>query len=315
MEKYIPSFQTVAKGSFYLAAGLTAVAGTLLYYGQNYLIYPASFPQGSRTFVATPGEFNVPYEELTLVTPDGVKIRGYLMRQRAVLPHELKSQQVESHSELSDDEFASTRPTIMMYHGNAGNIGHRLPLARLFYAKMRCNVVSVSYRGYGLSEGSPSEKGLRIDAQTTLNWVLEHPILGNTKVVVYGQSIGGAVSIDLASRNLDTIRGVIVENTFLSIPRLVPSVIPMLSPFIWLCHQHWDNARAVTRIPPTTPMLFLSGLRDEIVPPSHMSELFRVACTNGEKGRTWVDFPDGAHNDTCAQAGYWTAVTQFLKNM
>ena len=56
-------------------------------------------------------------------------------------------------------QFIASRPTVLMFHGNGGNHGHRIPLAKIFYMRMRCNVFMLSYRGYGLSDGSPSEKG------------------------------------------------------------------------------------------------------------------------------------------------------------
>lgn len=92
-----------------------------------------------------------------------------------------------------------------MYHANAGNMGHRIPLAKAFWHALEYNVVMLSYRGYGLSQGSPSEKGMRIDAQTMLDHVKAHPILKHTPIIVYGQSIGGCVSIDVASRNSDKV--------------------------------------------------------------------------------------------------------------
>lgn len=67
---------------------------------------------------------------------------------------------------------------------------HRIPIAKVFLTKMRCNVVMLSYRGYGKSEGSPSEKGIKLDAQASLDFILSHPILEKTKVFLYGQSIG-----------------------------------------------------------------------------------------------------------------------------
>jgi pimeloyl-ACP methyl ester carboxylesterase len=70
---------------------------------------------------------------------------------------------------------------------------------------------------YGLSEGSPSEAGIRSDAQMALDYIKSHPLLENTKVLLYGQSIGGAVAIDLAATNPDRIGGLILENTFLNL--------------------------------------------------------------------------------------------------
>lgn len=200
----------VLAGSFGIS--LATLAG-LLYLYQSALIYPSSFPEGSRTIVDSPEAYHLPFTEHRLVTPDKVRLHVYAITHKDEKP----------------------RATILMLHANAGNMGHRLPIARVLYRRLGCNVVMLSYRGYGLSTGQPSEPGIRVDAQTVLDWIREHPVLAGTKVIVYGQSIGGAVSIDLAARNPHTVRGAVVENTFLSIPKLIPSVVPFLRYFSFLC--------------------------------------------------------------------------------
>lgn len=91
------------------------------------------------------------FEEEMLEAPDGVKLHTYTILQGA--------------EELQEDELAPKAPTVLMLHANAGNMGHRLPLARIFVRDLKMNVVMVSYRGYGKSEGSPTEKGIRQDAR------------------------------------------------------------------------------------------------------------------------------------------------------
>jgi hypothetical protein len=103
---------------------------------------------------------------------------------------------------------------------------------------------------------------MRIDAQTALNYIRKHPKLGQTAVVLYGQSIGGAVAIDLAAARNDDIAGLILENTFLSLvrgrarsrarrqayplqPKLVPQLMPFLKPFLFVLHQKWDSESLV----------------------------------------------------------------------
>lgn len=270
------------------------------------------------------------YHDVTLETPDKLKIRAYLMLQREDVPNTKgvyqqkriywKSKRKEEGKQLRtmsgtfgsssaakdekedggvvegsveegisidpemsehDQEVALSRPTVMIFHANAGNLGHRLPLARLFYDQMRCNVFMLSYRGYGLSEGSPSEKGLRMDAQAALDFVLEHPLLKETPILLYGQSIGGAVAIDLASRNPDAIHALILENTFTSIPDLIPTVLPYLSSVSFLCHQVWPSSTSIAKIPTSTPILMISGLEDEVVPPIHMKKLWEIICSQG----------------------------------
>lgn len=115
-----------------------------------------------------------------------------------------------------------------MFHGNAGNIGHRVPIAKVLEETLGCNVMLLEYRGYGLSSGTPDENGLKIDAQTGLDYVRERPGLKDTKIIIHGQSLGGAVAINLVANNQDRgdIAGLILENTFLSIRKLIPSYAP-----------------------------------------------------------------------------------------
>jgi len=113
-----------------------------------------------------PTQYDLPYEDLTLITRDGVKIRCYLLVQREELNLAAKTtfeslQEAEDPPEKVDIvldshfyrahnpriQYAATRPTVIMFHGNGGNMGHRIPLAKVFYVKMRCNVMMVSYRG------------------------------------------------------------------------------------------------------------------------------------------------------------------------
>lgn len=118
----------------------------------------------------------------------------------------------------------------------------------------------LEYRGYGLSTGAPNEEGLVIDAQTGLDYIRSRDDLKNTKIVVFGQSIGGAVAIDLVSKNQEAgdVKGLILENTFLSIAKMIPSAVPVakwLTPF---CHEYWRSEQMLPKIT-SVPILFLSG--------------------------------------------------------
>ncbi|KAG1244583.1 hypothetical protein G6F68_015393 [Rhizopus microsporus] len=116
------------------------------------------------------------------------------------------------------EEVAIQSPTVVCFHAHTGNMGHRLPIAQVFYKKLGYNVVMLSY---GLSEGKPTEKGLKIDAQTVLAYIKQHPILKHTKLIAYGQSLGGSVAISLVSRNEEQFDALIIENTFLSVVNLM----------------------------------------------------------------------------------------------
>ncbi|TRM58525.1 Alpha/Beta hydrolase protein [Schizophyllum amplum] len=320
---WLPAVETFAKGTFATAAALGTVGMGLLYYGQNYLIYPSAFPSGSREEVAVPTDYNLDYDSLELQTPDGVTLRCYLLVQHKDLGvTKVGATHIDEDvdPDLTDNEFIASRPTVIMFHGNGGNHGHRIPLARVFYLKMRCNVLMMSYRGYGLSDGSPSEKGFVVDAQTALDYLLSDPLLSQTSIILYGQSIGGAVSIDLASKNPDKIAALVLENTFMSMRSLIPSAMPLLGPVSFLCHQRWDSASKIPRIPASVPILMLSGAQDELVPPEHMRSLFElVVARKGDKMDNekvkFAEFPHGGHNDTCAQPGYWSVVADFIAGL
>lgn len=115
----------------------------------------------------------------------------------------------------------------MMFHGNAGNIGHRVPIAKVLEENLGCNVLMLEYRGYGMSSGTPNENGLMIDAQTGLDWIRNDKETKGNKIVIYGQSLGGAVAIQLVERNQKAgdVAGLILENTFTSIRKMIPTFV------------------------------------------------------------------------------------------
>ena len=205
-------------------------------------------PPNSRTEVPRPTQFGIKdFEELVIPTPDGEKLSAFFIR--------------------GPKRGRHSKTTVVMFHGNAGNIGHRIPIARMMIGTTGCNVFMLEYRGYGLSTGEPDEAGLNVDAQTALDYLRERAETRDHKFVIYGQSLGGAVSIRLVAKNQHAgdIQGLILENTFLSMRKLIPSVIPPAKYLTLLCHQVWPSD---TWIPGITevPILFLSGLQDEIVP-------------------------------------------------
>lgn len=284
------------------AGGGFLALGAALFLGQRYIIYPAYAPSGSRKSVPTPDQHGIPiYEDITLDTPDKLKIKAYLMLQGA-----------DKGKDVMLEE-APKRPTILFLHANAGNMGHRLPFAHIFYDRLKCNVFMLSYRGYGLSEGSPSEAGIRMDAQLALDYITSHPLLEKTKIIIYGQSIGGAVAIDLTARNVEgRIAGAILENTFLSLSKVATESMPIATPYIWLglLREKWNSERSIANIPKTLPCLFLSGSMDEIVPPEQFLKLHEICPSSRKRLR---QFAYGTHNDTCVAPGYWQEIQKFLK--
>ncbi|KAN0122935.1 BEM46 family protein-like protein [Hyaloscypha variabilis] len=276
-----------------VSSGITAVLTSLLYFKQKALIYPSHIPNLARTEVPRPSQFGITdFEELMIPTPDGEKLSAFYIRAPKARAQKL---------------------TILMFHGNAGNIGHRVPIARMFMQRMGCNVFMLEYRGYGLSTGSPDESGLMIDAQTAFDYLRKRAETRDNDIVIFGQSLGGAVSIQLVAKNQNDPRliGLVLENTFLSMRKLIPSIIPPAKYLTLLCHQVWASD---TYLPSITevPILFLSGLNDEIVPPSHMRRLYEI-CQSPTK--IWKPLPGGDHNSSVVEDGYFESIEDFVGNL
>lgn len=171
--------------------------------------------------------------------------------------------------------------------------------------------VTWSYRGYGLSTGSASETGIKIDAQCVLRYLRDHPQLKSTSLVLYGRSLGGAIAIYTATlpQAAGFVRGVVLENTFLSITKLIPHVAPIFRPLVFLVNQRWQSEATIRNVDPAIPFLFLSGAEDELVPPAHVKELYELAPATT---KILKSLPQGMHNNTCLQEGYWEYLYEFV---
>ncbi|KAK2750166.1 hypothetical protein FQN57_004662 [Myotisia sp. PD_48] len=256
------------------------------------LIYPRNIPAGARTDVPKPSDFGISdYEDLRIPTPDGESLAAYFIRP-------------------SNKRRGKAHYTVIMFHGNAGNIGHRLPIARVLEQSLQVNVLMVEYRGYGHSTGTPDEQGLKIDGQTALDYIRQRAETKGSGIIIYGQSLGGAVAIHVVGSNQKQgdIKGLILENTFLSIRKLIPSVFPAAKYLTKLCHQQWMSDEMLPKIT-SIPILFLSGLKDEIIPCKHMAQLYQI-CKS--KTKIWRTFPSGYHNDTVEQQGYFENIVSFV---
>ena len=188
------------------------------------LIYPRNLPAGARTEegVPKPSRFGIlDYDDLKLPTPDGETLSAFFIR--------------------PSNKSISRNITILMFHGNAGNIGHRVPIAHILEENLGCNVLMLEYRGYGLSTGTPDETGLIVDAQTGLDYIRQKKETKDSKIIIYGQSLGGAVAIQLVAKNQNDgdIRGLVLENTFLSMRKMIPRYIVCV-----FCDQHLRLIRA-----------------------------------------------------------------------
>nr|CAG4643370.1 EOG090X09ZU [Ilyocryptus agilis] len=198
--------------------------------------------------------------------------------------------------------------TIIFFHGNAGNIGHRLPNAKGLYKHLQANIFLVEYRGYGLSEGAPSESGLYKDSQAALNYLQGRQEIDQSQIILFGRSLGGAVAIDLACRkyNQGEISCLLIENSFTSIPDMAKQLIPWKGlkyiP-LWFHKNKFLNKMKIASI--QCPVVFISGLSDQLVPPSMMLDLY-TQCRSERK--LLLQIPNGDHNGTWTKPSYFTEV-------
>jgi pimeloyl-ACP methyl ester carboxylesterase len=283
-----------------LGAGLGGLIATFLYFKQDSLLYfpeiggiprrPGSNPRRYRS----PAEHQIAFESLNIECEDGVSIHSWLLLQ---------------------EESAKSAPTIVFFHGNAGNIGLRLPNARQMMKNLNVNVMMVEYRGYGDSDTvKPNEEGLKLDGQAALRFIAKHPKIDPLKIFVFGRSLGGSVAFHLAQyaqQNNLPLAGVIVENTFLSISSMVDHLMPYLAPFKALVLRlDWNSEKIVPRL--EMPVFYIAGAKDSLVPHPHMLKLYKMT-TRSRLVRLHV-VPDGTHNETWVQGGqeYWDAFARFL---
>ncbi|CAK7246144.1 MAG: bem46 protein, variant [Sporothrix thermara] len=280
------------------STGVAAILTSLLYFKQKTLIYPSHVPANARNDIPSPKQFGLTdFEELVIPTEDGEKLAAFYIRGPRNSPGDPRNSR-------------HARTTVIMFHGNAGNIGHRLPIARMLRHLVGCNIFMLEYRGYGSSTGEPGESGLNLDAKTALEYLRNRAETSTHKFIVYGQSLGGAVAIRLVAENQQKgdVVGLILENTFLSMRKLIPQILPPARYLTLLCHQVWPSDSIIPSIT-KVPILFLSGLRDEIVPPSHMRQLYDLSAA---PNKIWKPLPLGDHNASVLEEGYFEAIADFV---
>ncbi|KAJ7618042.1 Alpha/Beta hydrolase protein [Roridomyces roridus] len=287
-------------------------------YWSRYFLYPHLLQN-----LAEPLDLGMQFTSETFTASDGVSVASYVIRQSK------QSAQMMAESTWREDyleEVDMIEPpenydkpavaTVILFHGNACNYGDMIYRAKRFVLR-RCNVVLLSYRGYVNSEGRPSEKGLRRDAQAALEYVRADTELSSTPLILYGTSLGGAVAIDLASRNPSSVAALIVENTFQSIRRTILDWSPIFH--LVPCSEKWNSASKIPGIQRTMPILMLSGALDQVVRKDQMERLWEIACKRGGGGGASLDqfesFPRGSHDDTDTCTGYWDKVGEFLESV
>ena len=261
-------------------------------------------------YAATPASFELPFEDVFMRTEDGVRIHGWFI----------------PGAEPADrrrDSRAPARPrvTLLLFHGNAENIGSSLDLARLARSA-GYSLMLVDYRGYGESAGQPSESGLYGDGRAALAYLRSRRDVESGRIVVWGRSIGSAVAVEVAAdaseagRNraaeATPLAGVILESPFTSIPELLGDgghrVLLVLSFF---GTYRFDSTTRIGRV--AAPVLVIHGTADDIAPIRLGRRLFERVPGR----RQFVPIEGGGHNDLWAlhEDEVWSAARRFLETL
>jgi len=178
-------------------------------------------------------------------------------------------------------------PTLLYFHGNGGNLASRAHYFHLL-ASAGFGVLALDYRGYGASEGNPSEEGFYQDARATVEYALAKAALPANQIILYGESIGTGVAVQMASEY--PAAALVLHSPFTSIEDIAKDSYPWL-PVHYLLKDRFDSLSKLADV--SEPLLLFHGEQDTIVPVALGKELFAHAREPKEA----LYFPDGGHND------------------
>lgn len=261
-----------------LAAVVVYLAvGGLLYAGQDDLIFHPDV--WGREPAVTPGNHGWQYEDVWLEPPGAGRVHGWFV------PH------------------PASRGVVLLCHGNAGNIGHRLDFTAML-RELGLSVLLFDYRGFGRSEGRPAEQRMYQDAEAALAHLVQDRGYASERVIVLGRSLGGAVASYLGGTR--SVRALILESSFTSLVDMASQLYP-LYPVRWMSRYRFDTRRHLERN--NAPVMILHSRDDERVPFTHGQLLFAAAGTP----KRFVTL-NGSHNDTYATSAdqYKQALGRFL---
>lgn len=240
-----------------------------------------------RDVTRAPDDVGLHYEDAWFTATDGARLHGWFIP-------------------APGDESADT---LVWFHGNAGNIADRIDNLLLLTRRLSVNVFIFDYRGYGNSDGKPSERGLYADGEASLAYLRERGDVDMNRLTLFGRSLGCAVAVELATRH--PVKTVILESPFTSIDAMARRMrgrLTSLIPTSWLVRSKFDSLSKIGNI--HSPILLLHGDKDDIVPIEMAHELF--AAANAPK--RFYPIAGAGHNDTVSIGGdaYFDALKEFI---
>ncbi|MBE0535473.1 MAG: alpha/beta hydrolase [Phycisphaerae bacterium] len=234
-----------------------SIVGWTLFFLQPRFLYAPI-----REITYTPADINLAYEKLALKTEDGLKIAAWY------IPAE------------------NAKYTVLFCHGNAGNMTHRLDSINIFN-EMGLNCLLFDYRGYGDSQGKPTEAGTYMDAAAAWKWLTEKKQIPSNRIIIFGRSLGGSIAAHLAARV--NPRALVLESTFTSYEQIGKKFYPYM-PVHLFAKFHYNTLEYVKNV--RCPILFIHSRNDEIVPFEFSLRLYAAAA----EPKRFLEIT-GSHND------------------
>lgn len=231
-----------------------------------------------------PSNIGLPYREVILKTSDGFRIHGWLV----------------------GEQDKTEQDVVLFCHGNAGNISHRLDSLAIFH-RLGLKVFIFDYRGYGRSEGAPSEEGTYRDVEAAWRFLTAEGKIPPERIILFGRSLGGAVAAYLAAGIGAKAKALILESTFTSVPDLGARLYPIF-PVRLLSRFRYNTLEYLDKI--DMPVLVVHSPGDEMIPFRHGKALFEAA----KSPKQFLQL-SGSHNEGFWQSGqtYIEGLYQFLR--
>ncbi|HLL16405.1 MAG TPA: alpha/beta hydrolase [Pyrinomonadaceae bacterium] len=278
-----------------LALLVACLLGYVMLFEDSFIYFPAKYPEGvweREPPRAREGRIVAQVEDVQLTAADGVRLHGWYCTPRmgtaggAFVPVE-------------------ARATLLFLHGNAGNISHRYEIIG-YLMQLPANVLIIDYRGYGKSEGRPSEEGLYADARAAWDYLIAARGVPATQIVIFGESLGGAVAIDLASKT--NACGLVVQSSFTSIADMAGEVLPFVPRFV--LRTKMDSLSKIASV--SSPKLFIHSQADEIIPYRLGRRLFDAA----RPPKQFYEVKGASHNLMYEIGGapYYEALRGFIES-
>ena len=237
----------------------------------------------------TPADAGLVFEDVYFPTDDGLTLNGWY---------------VPAQPATGEPAGRAVGTTFLWFHGNGGNLGHRVDDLAFLNRRLGVNLFIFDYRGYGNSQGRPSEAGVYRDARAALDYLSSRPDVDPERIVFLGRSLGTAVAVELAANHRQA-SGIILVSPLASLADMARFLHPYL-PMHWLAGDRFNSMARISDV--SSPLLIIHSEVDETVPVEQGRRLFQAANPPKE----FLALTNAGHNDNLAQDG--AAIEEALDN-